>query len=239
MKKIFALFVAFAALSLSAQSIKVNYGGSYLNANDTVTITFTSDDLGETLIPMFGYKNESNSDIEVVVYKDEISLNPDHEILFCIGQCYSAPQSAPFTVGAGVEVAARDENGFHINFIPDALGTSLVKFRFQNNDDAADVFPFYVQFTSATGVQQYAAEKELSAYPNPATSGVTIEYDANMAVNANVVIKNIAGSVVYKHNASTTGKTFVNTSDLKSGIYFYGLQDANGRMLCTKKLLVK
>lgn len=238
MKKIFSLILAFAALSLSAQSIKVDYEGSDLNPNDTVVVPFTSADLGETLIPMFGYKNLSDAEIEVVVYRDEISVSPDHIILFCIGQCYSSPQSSPFTMAAGEEVQSRDENGFHINFIPDALGTSLVKFRFQNNADAADVFPFYVQFTSATDVQQYAA-KELKAYPNPATTGVTIEYDADLALNANVVIKNITGVEVYKQAASSIGKTFVNTSDMKAGIYFYGLQDANGRMFCTKKLLVK
>ncbi|MCQ2287180.1 MAG: T9SS type A sorting domain-containing protein [Bacteroidales bacterium] len=239
MKKIFSLIIAFAALSLSAQSIIVNYEGSDLNPNDTVVIPFTEDNLGETLIPMFGYKNVSDAEIEVVVYRDGIDISPDHIVLFCLGQCYNSPQSNPFTMAPGEEVQSRDENGFHINFIPDALGTSLVKFRFQNNDDASDVFPFYVQFTSATGVQQYAAEKGLSVYPNPATSSVTIEYDANMAVNTNVVIKNITGAVVYKHNASTTGKSYVNISNMKSGIYFYGLQDANGRMLCTKKLLVK
>ena len=36
-----------------------------------------------------------------------------------------------------------------------------------------------------------------------------------------------------------TGKSYVNLSDFRSGVYFYGLEDKSGRMLCTKKLLVK
>ena len=66
-----------------------------------------------------------------------------------------------------------------------------------------------------------------------------MEYDRNLATQANLVIKNLTGAVVSRQPLSETGKSYVNLSDFRSGVYFYGLEDKSGRMLCTKKLLVR
>ena len=96
-----------------------------------------------------------------------------------------------------------------------------------------------MQYYNSTGLDDLPDFTAVRAYPNPATSGVTVEYDRSLASQASLVIKNLTGAVVSRQSLSETGKSYVNLSDFRSGVYFYGLEDKSGRMLCTKKLLVK
>lgn len=237
MKKILTLLVVLSAMAVSAQSVQVKHFGENLNPGDTVFINFEESDLGEMMIVGFGINNVSGADVRLKVYKDAIDVNPEHAIEFCLSSCYSGSESDIFTMTAGEEYSERD--GMHVNFTPEVYGTSLLRFRIQNVDNVEDEFPFYVSFSSATGIRQMASENGLRAYPNPATTGVTVEYNSNRAANSYVVIKNITGSEVYKQEAASSGKMYVSTSNLKPGIYFYGLEDVDGKMICAKKLLVK
>ena len=81
----------------------------------------------------------------------------------------------------------------------------------------------------------------LTAYPNPATSSVTIAYDLSNLSSADtrVVITNLVGSkVAVRPIAGTSGKVSMDISNLDSGIYFYSIESA-GKVVSTKKLIVR
>ena len=77
----------------------------------------------------------------------------------------------------------------------------------------------------------------LRAYPNPAVNMVNIDYVA-LDNHTSLVIKNLAGKEVYRTPVSHSGKKQVDVSKFYAGVYFYGLE-TDGKMLCTKKLLIK
>lgn len=159
-------------------------------------------------------------------------------IAFCIGDQCVSDTSAVYALNAGDVVTESDERAFHMNFLPFSEGTTLVKITFENlSASASDLSVFYIKYISdGVGVNDHAVTT-LNAYPNPATTGVTIEY-AGAQENAVVVLQNLTGAVVAKQNVGTSGKTYINTSSLKAGVYFYGIQE-NGRMTNVKKLVVK
>ncbi|MBN9484832.1 MAG: hypothetical protein BGO70_06065 [Bacteroidetes bacterium 43-93] len=67
------------------------------------------------------------------------------------------------------------------------------------------------------------------AYPNPATSEITITFGLKEAANTNVSIMNTVGQVIATQNAGnvTTGKVTFSTANLANGLYFYTVE-ANG-----------
>lgn len=241
MKKIFVLLFALAAMTVSAQSVKFIYGGNVLAPNDTIYYGYTEDDLGRPFSkPQIGFQNMTEDELTLQIGVTDTQICPGHELLFCVaGNCYSLEATPSVTLQATQVVEPEDEMSFHFNCEFGATGETTVKVYAINQADAFDVNNVYVKFYNATAVADRNMESSMSAYPNPATTSVTVKYNPSMADNANLVIKNITGSVVYRQPASATGKMTVNTADLKSGIYFYGLEGANGSMICTKKLLVK
>jgi len=52
------------------------------------------------------------------------------------------------------------------------------------------------------------------------------------------VIKNLTGKEVYRAAVSNVGRKQINVTSFSPGVYLYGIE-ADGRMMCTKKLLVK
>ena len=67
---------------------------------------------------------------------------------------------------------------------------------------------------------------------------MNIRYKVENPQGANLVIRNLLGSEVYRQAVQGEGRVVVSTSDLAAGIYVYGIEE-KGRMLITKKLLVK
>lgn len=241
MKKIFVLLFALAAMTVSAQSIKFIYEGNVLAPNDTIYYGYTETELGRPFSkPQIGLKNESAEEVSFEIGVTDVQLCSGHELLFCVnGSCYPLEATPSVTLASGQVIDPEDPMSFHFNCEFGATGETTVKVYALNQANASDVNGVYVKYFNATSVADRNASETLSAYPNPATTSVTVKYNTAMANHTDLVIKNITGSVVYRQPASATGKMTVNTANLKSGIYFYGLEGANGSMLCTKKLLVK
>lgn len=241
MKKIFVLLFALAAMTVSAQSIKFIYEGNVLAPNDTILYGYSGTEVGRPFSkPQIGFKNESANDVSFEIGVTDVQLCPGHELLFCVdGNCYPLEATPTVTLAASQVIEPEDPMSFHFNCEFAETGETTVKVYAINQADASDANGVYVKFYYATSLADRNMESTMSAYPNPATTSVTVKYNPSMADNANLVIKNITGSVVYRQPASATGKMTVNTADLRSGIYFYGLEGANGSMVCTKKLLVK
>ncbi|MBS1779142.1 MAG: T9SS type A sorting domain-containing protein [Bacteroidetes bacterium] len=69
-----------------------------------------------------------------------------------------------------------------------------------------------------------------NAYPNPATSEVSIKFGLKQAANTNVSIMNTVGQIIATQNAGNvnTGSVTFSTANLANGLYFYTIE-ANGQ----------
>lgn len=235
MKKIFTLLVLMSALVVNAQTIRVLHDGNTLNDCDTVFVPV--DENGDQVDAFFGYQNMSNNEIVFQVRKEIISIPQDGDMMFCIDDCYTGNLSQPHTMAAGQIVGADDHvNAFHAIY-SGSSETALVKYTFFLTNDENDKISFFIAYGTGSSIRPADMTKILNAYPNPAVRMVNIEYAAP-ASNASLVIKNLTGREVYRTAVSQTGKKQVDISQFNPGVYLYGVE-VGGKMLCTKKLLVK
>lgn len=235
MKKIFTLLVLMSALIANAQTIRILHNGNALNDCDTVFVPV--DENGDQVDAFLGYQNLSNNAIEFQVRKEVISIPQDADMMFCIGDCYTGNLSQPQTLAAGQIVSSDDHQyAFHAIY-SGSSESALVKYTFFLTNDENDKISFFIAYSTSSSLKPADMTKILSAYPNPASRVVNIEYAAP-STNANLVIKNLTGREVYRTAVSQTGKKQVDISQFSPGVYLYGVE-VNGKMLCTKKLLVK
>lgn len=234
MKKIFTLLLVMSAVFVNAQSIKLFYGDTPMNNNDTVFVPF--DDMEDALNVYFGYQNITDADIEFRVHKEVIFQGEGTLLTFCIGDCYTGEYSRKMTLEAGRMVPSTDEMALHTIFEGRPYPT-LVRYTFFKNDDESDCVSFYIYYGGSVGLRETDMVKVLRAFPNPASKMVNIDFAAPEQ-NANLVIKNLTGKEVYRTPVSNIGRKQVDVSSFSPGVYLYGVESA-GRMICTKKLLVK
>ena len=224
-----------SVIALNAQSIKLFYESQELNNNDTIQ-EFLYDDENE-VNTFVGYQNVTSSPIEFQVRKEIIYINEETtDLLFCLGNCYVGNLSQPIDMDANVTVPSDNENAFHAIYTGQK-DAALVKFTFFNTEDESDKVSFFIHYAEGTGLRENEGMVSLRAYPNPAVSTVSIEYVAPND-HTSLVIKNLAGREVYRTAVSHNGKKQVDLSNFYAGMYFYGLE-SDGKMLCTKKLLIK
>lgn len=233
-KRIFTLLLISIAAIANAQTIKVFYNENMLNNNDTVFLP--TDSHGDEINTFFGYQNTSSSPIEFKVRKEVVMMNEEADISFCIGECYTGTLSAAVTLGSNEMVDASNVMALHTIY-SGSSEPALIKFTFFLTDNESDAASFYIAYGNVTGIRESDMVKTLRAYPNPAVRNVTIDYVAPDQ-NAFLIIKNLAGKEVYRTPVCTAGGKQVDLTGFSAGVYFYGIE-ADGKMVCTKKLLVK
>ena len=234
-KRIFTLALMMSVIILNAQSIKLFYGSQVLNDNDTI-LEILYDDENE-INTFVGYQNTTGNDIEFRIRKDVLFFNEETTALqFCIGMCYTGNLSQPVSLDANETVQANYENAFHATYTG-CKDAALVKYTFFNTENESDKVSFFIHYTEGTGLRESEMQVSLRAYPNPAVSTVSIDYSAPDD-HTFLVIKNLAGREVYRTPVGHSGKKQLDVSKFNAGMYFYGLE-SDGKMLCTKKLLIK
>ncbi|MBI4648690.1 MAG: T9SS type A sorting domain-containing protein [Bacteroidia bacterium] len=92
----------------------------------------------------------------------------------------------------------------------------------------------YVDYSMITGIKQnIAPNASISVFPNPVIN--TLNINSNLpGDNANIIIYNSTGQVVYNGKIQTGKTTQVNTSEFDSGLYFLKLIDTKGNVYVNK-----
>lgn len=235
MKRIFTLLLVMAAVAVNAQSIKLFYGGAPMNDGDTVFVPI--DPHQDEAVVYLAYQNQTSSPIEFKVKKDVLYMGEEADLLFCVGDCYTGNMSAAMTLAANEMMPEDGSLAFHTSY-SGSTDPALVKFTFFLTENESDKVTCYVCFGSGTDVRPADLVKNLRAYPNPAHGLVNVDYVAPNT-DSYLVIKNLTGKEVYRASlVNVAGRKQVDLSGFSAGVYFYGVE-SEGKMLCTKKLLVK
>jgi hypothetical protein len=77
---------------------------------------------------------------------------------------------------------------------------------------------------------------EVNAYPNPASDNFRVELPDSRTNTISIMA--LTGQVVKTINVTNLNVN-INVSDLDNGVYMYQLKDGNGKVLTTRKLVVK
>lgn len=242
MKRLFTLILIFLSLAASAQQLHLYYQGEAVGNGDTIRYAYTSDDFGRDILrPVIAYANESSESYHGHVQAISQDIADGHSLQFCIFETCVSDLSTPIAISlaANESVDVSDARVLHFTFTPNASGVTTAGFAFTNDSVPSDQMVFYVQYYSPTGIDVVSSLESIRAYPNPATSGVNVEFDASLAGDNNLVIKNLTGATIYSQPLSENGKMYVDLTSFRNGVYFYGVEDKSGKMLLTKKLVVK
>lgn len=236
MKKIIALILFLAVTAAYAQTFQISYNGEQVGE----TLDFIATEGGDDNELVIVLTNNSEDVDNIYLTKHIIAEVPGSVNLFCIGGvCYdSQSSSTPLVLQPG---ESSNSQQFHLLYNPgETEGTTTVKYIFYTSRYSDSVTVNYTY--GNVGVEE--AEllvNSLTAYPNPATSNVTVAYDLSgfRANSARVVITNLVGSKVAARPINgTSGKVSIDLSNLDAGIYFYSIE-ADGKIVSTKKLIVK
>lgn len=243
MKSFFTLAVAlFLGTTLSqAQSLKL----IDLNGNDVTNGVF-SDVVDTSSLDPYEFDvdviNLSSNALSIGCSRVFNQFPGQSESYFCWDVCYLPMVNVAFSP---LSVNANDtiSGYFHSYFRPNyEVGTATTRYKFVNTANANDTATITVILYSGTlGIKNAnldAASSKINAYPNPASSFVSLKYDVAASKQAAVVITNELGQTVYeKSNLIGLGSIRLETADFTPGIYFYSLFEGSARV-ATKKLVI-
>ena len=248
MKKIFTFFFAISVSFGFSQTIHLWEAGVDITG-DTIDVAITA---LSSNVNDFELRNTSAA---VVNYKvNRTILNPaidtDAYVYFCTGtQCYSPNQFTTWTPTGPPEVIGANAT------LPGTAGTYGLAAHYEAGAACNDIYVMYRVYNTQSGTNDTAYvtlaykcssginESEISgtvsnAYPNPASSMVSIKYDLTGAKSGKIVVYDMLGKAVKEVALNDEqGLAKLNVSDLNAGVYFYTLI-CNNKALGTKKLIV-
>lgn len=231
------LSMAFTAYS---QSLKLSTTRGDITNGDTIVMTSMDNDASFVL--SLSFTNLTNSTVDVMVRKTELSIVPGSENYFC--DWITCNQPSTFTSTSPLSLAASATNNM---FTGDYLshnnaGRSYVMYTFYNNNNPTDTVAVVAGYYtgSGVGIDPTANTTTISkAYPNPAKDYFQLDYNFDNANNASVEILNVVGSVVRSQSIQgLNGTAKIDISELNNGVYFYNVV-VDGRKVASKKLVVQ
>lgn len=244
MKKSLLLAILCTAISSFSfgQFHIIDTTGKIVN-NDTVVVYGNATDVMHT---SFNVINTGLDSASVYARRDSISLPiGDTDNYFCWVLCYGTSTTvSPFTETLSKGGSAGDTSfpAFAGYYNPYGhLGAALIRYTFFSARIHADSSWVMVKYIATpTGIQNVSAvNNSFSAYPNPASSFVSINYSLTSGIqSANLKIYNLLGECVQTLPLSSLkSKTSMNVQSIPSGIYVCEVT-ANGCQPIYQKLVV-
>lgn len=220
------------SMELFADDVSVSNGHVF-----SVTL---NDENGEIESPRVLVKNISDENINIKVRRDIIDEVEGSENYFCaLGSCLSPDLdelTREYPLAAGTLVT--DVDAFYAHYSPKGNnGTTKIRYKYFNMDDANDTISFEVHFDVFTGLNELDAAK-INAYPNPAANLVQFSFDDLSLNNARLVIYNAVGKEALSTQVNNANTLNLDVSNLPKGVYLYRLE-GESKMSKTSKLIIQ
>lgn len=223
----------------TSSSLALSNDDGDLENNGTLIINGSPDDV--TLISHVYATNVDNKDLEVKVRRIETHLPDETLSYFCWAQCYLPATNVSPT--AMTIVPGETNTFFSGDYEPSGVaGEATISYVFFDEGDLSNFSTINVTYIASTvGIEENDLNEVYlsNAYPNPASTTVSMDYDLKDVNDAKLVVYNLLGGVVRDLQITDAiGKLKVNVTDLDDGIYFYSLLVKN-ETVRTQKLVVK
>ncbi len=108
------------------------------------------------------------------------------------------------------------------------------------NDSSSAIITWKEGFPVSIKTEVSKNDVKLSAYPNPVSSLLTVNYNIDTDASADVAIDvyDVVGKKVTSHKVmNNKGQVQLNVSDFNSGVYFYSL-NVNGQAIKTERIII-
>jgi hypothetical protein len=196
----------------------------------------------DTLQGMITIHNHAPVDLNLISFKRTVFLQENSTNWFEFsGTEY--PFGVDTSAMATIPASSTDES-FHMYYDPNGTaGVSQVIYVFLDPLNEGSYALFWIHYNAlATGISdEILANTSFSpAYPNPASSYISFDYDIPAGVDrAEILITNLAGAAVYQGRLNgNIGTERIDVSELSGGIYFATLR-LNNQAATTQKILVQ
>jgi len=183
----------------------------------------------ETVSEEYFVMNNSDIAVDAMMRMQAVSLVDSAEFSFCaLGSCFPAgvtETTRPMNIAAGETVG--DAGVFTGHYHPHGHpGSSVIEYTFYNNDQLTDTLSFTITFNGGgNAVSELDADAVMSAYPNPASQFVNIQYNLRKISDGDLVVYNALGTVVLRQYISASqGVVSLDVSSLPRGIYLYRIE---------------
>jgi hypothetical protein len=239
MKKILSLFFVGISLLTYAQKFQLTdtLGNPYTDGQ-TIAATISANDLS----PAGDYATEivvenlTATELNVQTFRTNIALPDGMRAYVCVGTaCY--PDDL-----FDIDLQVMDYNNTYALHIMPYENLGLCKFQIDFTADDQSMTLFVEVDMQELGVKDHSTNCSLSAYPNPAAanSNINVSYTlADKGDNNRLVIRNIVGAEVISMPLNPyDNKLAFDASLLKSGVYFYAIENKN-HISIAKKLIIK
>ncbi|MDR0968924.1 MAG: T9SS type A sorting domain-containing protein [Lentimicrobiaceae bacterium] len=194
-------------------------------------------------------RNNTNTNLDVTLRRETLEMPDGTQNFICWGSCFGPgvdESPSPVIVRADTTSADWEFGGHYMPKMeygdPFISGIARVKYTFFVDGNEADNVSFIAKFNiSGVSVDEIAEKVILSnAYPNPASSIVSIDYNLNsIHIPAQIAIYNMLGqNIANQHIEGDMGKLQFSVADLDEGVYFYSIIVGN-QTVETKKLVVR
>lgn len=238
---VISMLAAFAFSSVVAQNISLSDASGALAPNAYIYVWGDSS-IYTIMESHISVTNNSASNMDIKVKKTEVSVVLGSENSFCWGQCFIPEvfvSTDPLTINAG----ATNTSGFLGEYKPKGiLGASTIRYTFFDSNNVNDSVAVYVVYgaTPASIATKPASIEFSNAFPNPATTTVSFNYDLQSVQGfGELVITDILGGEIFTSPLSNDrGKLSVDISGFTGGVYFYSLR-IDGKSQFTRKLIVR
>ncbi|RLD52913.1 MAG: hypothetical protein DRJ05_16990, partial [Bacteroidetes bacterium] len=219
-------------------SFTLSLNGVDFENNEVITVSGSVID--ESITSNMHVTNISDKDISVKVRRIETHLPPETSSFFCWVNCYTP--DVDVSLDALLMAPGDFSELFHGDFVPNGItGEASISYVFFDEADLSNFSTINVNFVSTVGVEENNFDNIYlsSAYPNPASTFVSLDYDLKDMNGAKLVVYNLLGSAVKDIQITEDiGKIKMDVTDLDEGIYFYSLLVDN-KTVKTQKLVVR
>lgn len=228
-KNLYLFLSLFLVLNISifAQSLSLS--------SDTVVVTGNSDDPYIQAVVRVNNISAVSKNVSVKRYRVN-TLGGSSTDYFCWSICHSPVVDVDpdfITINAGSY-----SDSFYGDLVPNGQsGTAIIKYTFFDVNNANDSVQLTAIFNiNPTGIASNESKNNFQLYPNPANDIIRVKF--NSITNADLIIYDITGKMVRSEYLMAGQSDYVfSISDLKSGVYFYSLN--NGKEIVSMKKLIK
>lgn len=237
MKKILLFLGLIGLVSMANAQLSVTYNDNTVTNGGTIHYDShrCGSVIGEDAEIFFRVTNNGTEAGSWEIETSPTGSNTFAVISVCGNQCIPNVTHAPVDLAGGETKLVE----IHVNIPNNVTSGTTESFRIKlvNKTTEADDFVFDVDITyTASGISEVNVEPTVgTAYPNPAISTVSIDYAVE--TDGEIVVYNLSGQQVMSQAVSGTGSVILNVSNLRKGVYLYGVRQ-NGKGCGMKKLVV-
>ena len=185
-------------------------------------------------------KNSTDNALNLKASRELVGAAPQGSSnYFCWDLCYPANVS----VSSGtitLEANEANESSFAVHYIPNgSSSTTVIKYCVFEESNTVDSVCVNVTFsTESSSVSDIKNARFGEFHPNPSSSLTYLDYDLKLGQEANVVISDMLGSVVFNETIiNNEGILSFDFSNQKSGLYFANII-VDGELKTMKRLVI-